>query len=45
VNLKDDEYHVSIAKNTEESCELIKSGFQYVTGDYSDGGKIFRKPK
>ena len=22
-----------------------KAGFEYVTGEYNDGGKIFRKPK
>ncbi len=37
---------VSLAATTFfELCELVKSGFQYVTGEYSDGGKIFRKTK
>jgi len=40
-----DEYHVKVAKNVEEAVKLIKVGFEYVTGDYSDGGKIFRKRK
>jgi len=45
VNFKEDDYHVKVARNVEESCELVKSGFQYVTGEYKDGGKIFKKPK
>lgn len=34
-----------VAKNVKESCALIDAGFEYVTGEYKDGGKIFRKPK
>jgi len=45
VNFKENDYHVKVARNVEEACELVKSGFQYVTGEYNDGGKIFRKPK
>jgi len=39
------DFHVAVAKNAEEACELIKHGFEYVTGEYTDGGKIFRKRK
>lgn len=39
------EYHIKIALNPEEACRLIEVGFDYVTGEYSDGGKIFRKRK
>jgi hypothetical protein len=39
------EYHTKIALNQEEACKLIEVGFEYVTGEYSDGGKIFRKRK
>ncbi len=28
-----------------EACALVDAGFEYVTGEYTDGGKIFRKPK
>jgi len=42
---KNCEYHVRVAKTVDESCELVKVGFEYVTGEYSDGGKIFRKRK
>ena len=33
------------AMNVKEATELIELGFEYVTGEYSDGGKIFRKRK
>lgn len=39
------EYHVRDAKNIKEPCELVKAGFEYVTGEYTDGRKIFRKRK
>lgn len=43
---KDDEKYVSkVATNVKEACILVDAGFQYVTGDYNDGGKIYRKPK
>jgi integrase len=43
---KDDEQFIcKIATNTEESCKLIEDGFNFVTGEYDDGGKIFKKPK
>jgi hypothetical protein len=29
----------------EEACDLMEAGFEYVTGEYHDGGKIFRKRK
>jgi len=45
VNFKEDEFHVRIAKNVKEACELVEAGFEYVTGEYEDGGKIFRKRK
>jgi len=32
-----------VAHNVGEARGLIESGFEYVTGDYNDGGKIFRK--
>jgi len=27
----------------DEACKLIEVGFEYVTEEYTDGGKIFRK--
>ncbi|MEM2889409.1 MAG: hypothetical protein QXM52_02980 [Candidatus Bathyarchaeia archaeon] len=39
------EYISKVAKNETEACALIEAGFEYVTGEYEDGGKIFRKPK
>jgi integrase len=32
-----------VAHNVGEVCSLVESGFEYVTGEYNDGGKIFRK--
>lgn len=45
VNFKEDEFHVRVARNVKEVCELVKTGFEYVTGEYEDGSKIFRKRK
>jgi hypothetical protein len=45
VNFKENDYHVRVATNVKEACDFVKAGFQYVTGNYSDGGKIFRKTK
>jgi len=42
---RNDEFHVAVAKTTEEACKLVEVGFEYVTGEYQDGGKIFRKRK
>jgi len=41
----DDSFITRIAHNAQEACGLIEVGFDYVTGEYSDGGKIFRKRK
>ena len=42
---KAEDFHVKVAHDIEEACKLIEVGFEYVTGEYSDGGKIFRKRK
>jgi len=42
---KTEQFYSKVAKNTKEACELVETGFEYVTGEYVDGGKIFRKPK
>lgn len=43
---KEDEQFISkVATNTKEACQLVEDGFTYVTGEYDDGGKIFKKPK
>lgn len=44
-NLSNDQFTTKVACNTDEACKLIEVGFEYVTGDYADGGKIFRKRK
>jgi hypothetical protein len=38
-----DDFHARVAHNVEEAVKLVKTGFNYVTGEYNDGGKIFRK--
>ncbi len=37
--------HSTLAKNVKEACALVETGFEYVTGEYHDGGKIFGKHK
>jgi hypothetical protein len=37
--------HNKIAHNVEDACKLIEVGFKFITGEYQDGGKIFRKRK
>lgn len=39
---RSEEFTVRVATNVEESCQLVEAGFDYVTGEYNDGGKIFR---
>ncbi|MBS7612187.1 tyrosine-type recombinase/integrase [Candidatus Bathyarchaeota archaeon] len=41
----DDGFTCKVAHNVEEAIALIEAGFEYVTGEYNDGGKIFRKRK
>jgi hypothetical protein len=44
-NLPNDIFITRIAHNAEQACNFIEIGFEYVTGEYNDGGKIFRKRK
>lgn len=44
-NLPNDEFISKVAFNTLQCCDLIEVGFEYVTGSFEDGGKIFRKRK
>ena len=41
----DDQWTVRVATDVKEACTLTEAGFEYVTGEYGDGGKIFRKRK
>jgi len=43
VNFESDEFTVKVAKTLDEACQLIESGFEYVTE--MDDVKIFRKRK
>jgi integrase len=40
-----DQWTSKVAQNATEVCQLIDVGFEYVTGEYTDGGKLFRKRK
>jgi len=40
-----DEYTCKVAVDIEQTKELIEAGFEYITGEYIDGGKLFRKRK
>ena len=40
-----DQFTCRIANNAGEASALIEAGFEYVTGEYNDGGKLFRKRK
>ena len=44
-SIPEDNFITRIADNAEAACKLIEVGFDYVTGEYNDGGKIFRKRK
>lgn len=43
VDLRDDDYVSKVAKTVQEACQLVESGFEYVTE--MDSVKIFRKRK
>lgn len=45
LNQQSEDFTVRVAHNAGEASELVEAGFDYVTGEYSDGGKIFRKRK
>jgi hypothetical protein len=40
-----DEYVCRIAKTPQEAVQLVELGFEFVTGEYTDGGKLFKKKK
>jgi integrase len=44
-NLPNDKFITRVAHNAEEACSFLEVGFDYITGEYNDGGKIFRKRK
>ena len=44
-NTSDTQFHSKVACDVKVACELITAGYEYVTGEYGDGGKIFRKRK
>lgn len=44
-NLTENQFTTKVAHDAEEACKLVDVGFEFVTGEYNDGGKIFRKRK
>jgi hypothetical protein len=38
-----DNFITRVAHNAQEACTLVETGFEYVTGEYSDGGKSSAK--
>jgi len=41
----EEKFICKIAENVQDATELVEAGFEYVTGEYMDGGKLFRKRK
>ena len=42
---QDDQNICKVAKTAQEAVQLVELGFEYVTGEYHDGGKLFKKQK
>jgi integrase len=42
---EDDEYTCQAVNNANDAKKLIEAGYEYITGTYDDGGKLFRKRK
>jgi hypothetical protein len=45
INFESDQFYTAVADNVDKACKLVEARFEYVTGEYNDGGKIFRKRK
>ena len=39
------DYVVKVAASVGDAVKVVEKGFEYVTGNYDDGGKVFRKRK
>jgi len=42
---EENEYECKTANDSKKAKRLIEKGYEYVTGEYKDGGKLFRKRK
>jgi hypothetical protein len=42
---QDDQNIYKVAKTAQDPVHLLELGFEYVTGEYDDGGKLFKKKK
>jgi integrase len=43
--LDEDNFTCKIAETVERAKKLIEKGYEYITGEYDDGGKLFKKRK
>lgn len=41
--MEEERFISKVAMNVKEAAELIELGFEYVTVEYNDGGKLFKK--
>ena len=42
---KNDQFYAIVVNTPDEAIKLIETGFDHVTGEYNDGGKLFKKRK
>jgi hypothetical protein len=42
---ENEQFICKVATNTKKAGSLVEDGLLYVTGEYQDGRKIFKKPK
>ena len=42
---EEERFICKVANNAKEAQELVELGFEFVTGEYDDGGKLFKKRK
>jgi hypothetical protein len=40
---KNERFHAAVAASPEQAVNLMEAGFEYVTGKYNNGRKLFRK--
>lgn len=44
-NYDNDQFIAKLAQTPQEAMQLVEIGFTYVSGNFNDGGQIFRKRK
>jgi hypothetical protein len=43
--IQNDGFTVRVARDVGEAATLIEAGFECATGEYNDGGKLFKRRK